>query len=155
MFNNAGDHGVLTSILALPLESTSRPHISNHSNHSSFDFDSIIDDEQRSSQEDLLFEKTHYRSSMSSDSVFGDDYPLQNGLLPPNQFQPLSVHSTNSIHSPMKEDDTMISMSSIPHFFNVCIPLRRLITKLFSKGLKHEVYTDRTRQDIGRHHQMG
>jgi serine/arginine repetitive matrix protein 2 len=47
---------------------------------------------------------------MLSDSVFGDDYHFQNGLLPPNQFRPLSVLSISSIHSPMKEYDTMISV---------------------------------------------
>ena len=116
MFSNnaAADHGPLTSISASPPESAIRPHVGNHSS-----FDSIIDDEQRLSQDDLLFEKTHYRSSMSSDSVFGDDYSFQNdGLFPPNQlFRPLSVHSIGSIHSPMKEDDTMISVSITSNFF--------------------------------------
>jgi len=108
MFDNAADHGPLTSISASPPGSSFRPYVSNRSS-----FDSIIDDEQRS-QEDSLFERTHYRSSMSSDSVFNDDYPIQSGLLPPNQlFRPLSVHSIGSIHSPTKEDDTMISVSSI------------------------------------------
>ena len=111
MFNNAGDLGPLTSISASPPESSTRLHVGNRSS-----FDSIIDDEQRLSQEDSLFEKTHYRSSMSSDSVFGDDYHFQGGLLPPNQFRPVSVHSISSIHSPMKEDDTMISVSSILFF---------------------------------------
>ena len=106
MFNDPADLGPLTSILASPPESATSPHFAKS-------FDSIIDDEQRSSLEDSLFEKTHHRSSMSSDSVFGDDYPLQNGLIPPNQFRPLSVLSINSIHSPMKEDDTMISVSNI------------------------------------------
>ena len=106
MFNNATDLGPLTSISASPPENATRPQVGNRSS-----FDSIIDDDQRS-QEDSLFEKTHYRSSMSSDSVFGDDYQFQNGLLPPNQFRPLSVLSINSIHSPMKEDDTMISVSN-------------------------------------------
>ncbi|KAF8814601.1 hypothetical protein BYT27DRAFT_7249906 [Phlegmacium glaucopus] len=105
MFNNAADHGPLTSITASPPESATRPHFGNRSS-----FDSIIDEEQRSSAEDSLFEKTNYRSSISSDSVFGDDYHLQNGLLLPNQFRPVSVASIVSIHSPMKDDDTMISM---------------------------------------------
>jgi hypothetical protein len=38
---------------------------------SSYDYDSIIDEERRDSMEDSLFEKTGHRSSMSSDSVFG------------------------------------------------------------------------------------
>ena len=74
MFNNAADHGALTSISASPLDSTSRPCVGNRS---SFDFDSIIDDKQRLSQEDSLFEKTHYQSSMSSDSVFGEPFQTQ------------------------------------------------------------------------------
>ena len=90
MFNNAADIGPLTSISASPPESAARPHVGNRSS-----FDSIIDDERRS-QEDSLFEITHYRSSVSSDSVFGDDYPFQGGPLPPNQFRPLSVHSMSS-----------------------------------------------------------
>ena len=109
MFCNAtADYRPLTSISASPLESVTRPEVGNHSS-----FDSIINDKQRS-QKDSLFKKTHYHSSMSSDSVFGDDYHFQKGhLLPPNQlFQPLSVHSISSIHSLAKEDDTMISVSS-------------------------------------------
>jgi hypothetical protein len=53
---------------------------------------------------------------MSSDSVFGyDDRHAPNGhLLPPNQFRPLSIMSMHSVHSPMKEDDTMISVSLHP-----------------------------------------
>ncbi|KAJ7831679.1 hypothetical protein B0H14DRAFT_2592484 [Mycena olivaceomarginata] len=79
---------------------------------SSYDYDSIIDEERRDSMEDSLFEKTGHRSSMSSDSVFGyDDHNVPNGhLLPPNQFRPLSVLSFHNDRSPMKEDDTMISM---------------------------------------------
>jgi serine/arginine repetitive matrix protein 2 len=67
MFNNGADLGPLTSISASPPESASKIHVRNHSS-----FYSIIDDEQRSFQwqEDSLFEKTHYLSSMSSDSVF-------------------------------------------------------------------------------------
>jgi serine/arginine repetitive matrix protein 2 len=61
MFNNAADLGPLTSISASPPESAPRLHVGNCSS-----FDSIIDDEHRSSQEDSLFEKTHYRSSMSN-----------------------------------------------------------------------------------------
>ena len=53
-------------------------------------------------------------SIMSSDS---DDYLFQNGQLRPNYFQSVSVYSISSIHSPMKEDDMMISMSSISSLF--------------------------------------
>ncbi|KAF8803068.1 hypothetical protein BYT27DRAFT_7214907 [Phlegmacium glaucopus] len=99
-WSNAADPGPLTSITASPPESVMRPHFGNCSS-----FDSIIDEEQRSSIKDSLFEKTNYHSS-----VFGDDYPLQNRLLLPNQFRPVSVASIVTIHSPMKDDDTMISM---------------------------------------------
>jgi hypothetical protein len=114
MFNNAADHAPLTSISASPPEKAARPHVANRSS-----FDSILDDEHRSSVEDSLFEKTNYRSSMSDDSVFGDNFsqPMQGGLLPPNHFRPLSVISINSIHSPMKDDDTMISVSNFFNFF--------------------------------------
>ena len=109
MFSNAADHEPLTSISASPLESAARHQVGNRS-----PFYSIIDDEQGSSQGDSLFEKPRYHSSMPSYSVFGDDYHFRSGLLPLNQFQPLSVHSISSIHSPMKEDDdAMISVSSI------------------------------------------
>ena len=69
--------------------------------------------------EDSLFEKTNYRSSISSNSVFGEDFahPLNGGLFPPNRFRPLSVLSINSLHSPMKDDDTMISVSTFLVFF--------------------------------------
>ncbi|KAJ7473614.1 hypothetical protein B0H11DRAFT_2036563 [Mycena galericulata] len=107
MFDTAVDRGMpLRAISASPPES--RSDLRNRSS-----FDSIIDEERRSSMEDSLFEKTGHRSSMSSDSVFGyDDHNMPNGhLLPPNQFRPLSMLSVhNSVHSPMKEDDTMISM---------------------------------------------
>jgi serine/arginine repetitive matrix protein 2 len=109
MFDTAVDHGMpLRAISASPPES--RSGVRNRSS-----FDSILDDERRSSTEDSLFEKTGHRSSMSSDSVFGyDDHHPPNGhLLPPAQFRPLSMLSIhNSVHSPMKEDDTMISVSS-------------------------------------------
>ncbi|KAJ7126033.1 hypothetical protein C8R44DRAFT_733950 [Mycena epipterygia] len=107
MFDTAMDHGMpLRAISASPPES--RSGLRNRSS-----YDSIMDEERRSSMEDSLFEKTGHRSSMSSDSVFGyDDHNAPNGhLLPPNQFRPLSMLSVhNSIHSPMREDDTMISM---------------------------------------------
>jgi hypothetical protein len=123
MFNNAADLGPLTSISASPPESATRHHVGNCSS-----FDSIIDDEHRSSQEDSSFEKTHYRSSMSSDSVFGDEFHIQSGLLPPNQFRPVSVRSISSIHSPMREDDTMISVSSFHLFFRVTELIKIYIT---------------------------
>ena len=43
---------------------------------------------------------------MSSDSVFGEDVG-KGGLRLPNRFRPISILSV-SVHSPMKDDDTMI-----------------------------------------------
>ncbi|KAJ7058075.1 hypothetical protein C8F01DRAFT_1149410 [Mycena amicta] len=107
MFDTAYDRSMpLSAISASPPESRS-----DFRNHSSYD--SIMDEGRGSSMEDSLFEKTGHRSSMSSDSVFGyDDHHPPNGhLLPPNQFRPLSMLSmNNSTHSPMREDDTMITM---------------------------------------------
>ncbi|KAG5641013.1 hypothetical protein DXG03_006381 [Asterophora parasitica] len=107
MFDTAVDHGVpLTSISASPPESISDDRFGNRS---SFDFDSIMDNDRRSSFQDSLFENTNNRSSVSSDSVFGRPVPKGN-LQPPPRYRPLSVISMNSVHSPAKEDDTMISM---------------------------------------------
>jgi len=72
-----------------------------------------MDEEQRFSMEDFIFEKTGQPISVSDDSVFGDDsHSYRSGLLRPHQFRPLSVLSTGSIHSPADDDDTMISVSS-------------------------------------------
>ena len=83
MFEGVSDHGPLTSISASPPENTdvSQNLISHHTS-----FNSKLDDDQRSSMDDSPFEKTGQRSSMSSDSVFGDDlsHPYQGGPLPPN-----------------------------------------------------------------------
>jgi len=111
LFDMAADQGMpLTSISASPLESLDLGQCGDHSS-----FDSILDDERRSLMDHSLFDKTGHRSSMLSDSVFGynDSHPEQGHLLLPNQFRPLSVLSINSVHSPMKEDDTMISVSYI------------------------------------------
>lgn len=107
MFDTAGNFGApLTSISASPTGSSY--------SQSGASFDSIMDDDQRSSMEDSLFDKTGHRSSVSSESVFGYDdssrYPAGH-LLPPNAFRPVSSLSINSTHSPIKEDDTMISVS--------------------------------------------
>jgi serine/arginine repetitive matrix protein 2 len=110
MFEKCEQSMPLTAISASPPESISGGRLGNRSS-----FDSILDNDRRSSTEDSLFDKTENRSSMSSDSVFGDDDPhsghLNGHLLLPNQFRPLSMLSVNSAHSPMKEDDTMISVS--------------------------------------------
>ncbi|KAF9527941.1 hypothetical protein CPB83DRAFT_855475 [Crepidotus variabilis] len=109
MFDNAVDHGPLTSITASPPEHTgiSDSHFANRDS-----YDSIMDEQPQAMGEDSIFEKTGQRISVSSDSVFGDDESrsYQAGLLPPHQFRPLSMWSDNSFHNPPKEDDTMITM---------------------------------------------
>jgi len=87
MFDNAADHGPLTSISASPPESDASQRRFGRRNS----FDSIMDEEQRFSM--LL---TLYRS----------------GPLPPHQFRPLSVLSTGSVYSLADDDVTMISVSS-------------------------------------------
>ncbi|KAF8197689.1 hypothetical protein K438DRAFT_2118350 [Mycena galopus ATCC 62051] len=110
MFGTAMDHRQpLRAISASPPES--RGELRNRSS-----YDSIIDEERRSSSmEDSLFEKTGHRSS---DSVFGYDHhhPPNGHLLPPHQFRPLSVLSfNNSVHSPMKDDDTISMLGGGDH----------------------------------------
>ncbi|KAF8996426.1 hypothetical protein BDQ17DRAFT_1364415 [Cyathus striatus] len=102
----------LEPITASPSESLAAPEFTGRENR--FSYDSIMDNDRRSSMQDSLFDRTGYRNSASSESLFGDDYaqPGGRGLLPPGHFhfRPLSIISLNSAHSPMKDDDTMISM---------------------------------------------
>ncbi|KAK7047178.1 hypothetical protein VNI00_006844 [Paramarasmius palmivorus] len=106
---DAPDYGApLTSISASPPESNSGDNFGDRFNARSY-FDSILDVDQQSVVEDSLFEKTGQRSSVSSESVFGNDEDASHQLLPPN-YRPLSSISIQSIHSPMKDDDTMLSM---------------------------------------------
>ncbi|KAF9065359.1 hypothetical protein BDP27DRAFT_1424922 [Rhodocollybia butyracea] len=98
MFDTAGNFGA-----PLPSISASPPGTRTS-------YDSIMDGDQRSSMDDSLFDKTGHRTSVSSDSVFGYEDSSHDGHLLPPTFRPISSLSINSIHSPMKEDDTMISM---------------------------------------------
>ena len=101
----------LSAIAASPCESVFA-QAQLRGNRSSFDYDSIIDDREGGSNEDSLFDRSDSRSMMSAD-FFGNDFsqPNQSGLLPSGQFRPLSIISMHSVHGPMKEDDTMISVS--------------------------------------------
>ena len=85
--NNAADNGPFTSISASPPESATKFHVGNHSS-----FDSIIDDEQKSSQEDSL-----YHPSLSY--VCMVIVPFQSSLLLLIQFLPLSVHGIGRQYS--------------------------------------------------------
>lgn len=116
-------------------DSMSRDYRNNRFSTASFDYcDSVIDadnayrfdprrdsiaeadyedDEHPSSRADSLFEKSQDRSSASSSSLFGNDdsrYTYDQSL--PHQFRPISSMSITEVHSPVKEDDTMFSVSN-------------------------------------------
>ncbi|KAH9846904.1 hypothetical protein C2E23DRAFT_872120 [Lenzites betulinus] len=98
----------LSAISASPESTYSDPAEANRSS-----WDSIMDNDggRYTSVEDSLFDKTRNRTSVSSESVFGFDPYAQYARPPPShQFRPLSIMSEMSVHSPIKEDDTMISM---------------------------------------------
>ncbi|KAI0692931.1 hypothetical protein C8T65DRAFT_711302 [Cerioporus squamosus] len=111
MFDNA--HGVpLSAISASPESTYSEPEEVNRTS-----WDSIMDHTGRytSVVDDSIFDKTGKRTSVSEESVFGPgfdpSYAQQFGRhVPSRQFRPLSMMSEMSVHSPVKEDDTMISM---------------------------------------------
>ncbi|KAJ8520630.1 hypothetical protein ONZ45_g2582 [Pleurotus djamor] len=111
MFETSGDQGMpLTSITASPPGSASYDRTSGSMNPASYD--SIFDNDRLSTVDDSIFDKTGHRSSVSSEFVFGNDdsHAIPGRLLPPHQFRPLSMFSVNSVHSPPREDETMISM---------------------------------------------
>ncbi|KAI0746236.1 hypothetical protein C8Q80DRAFT_1271161 [Daedaleopsis nitida] len=113
MFDTA--HGApLSAISASPESSYSEPEEVNRTS-----WDSIMDYESRAGRqevEDSLFDKTGKRTSMSSESVFGFDpasyAQVYGGRYAQSRqpFRPLSIMSEMSVHSPVKEDDTMITM---------------------------------------------
>ncbi|KAG6865214.1 hypothetical protein C0991_004415 [Blastosporella zonata] len=109
--DSTGDHGMpLPAISASPPESLADRHFANRS---SFDFDSIMDHDRRSSTvEDSLFEKTGFRDSVASDSIFGcNDSKASTGASDQSpKYRPLSVLSFNAPNSPVREDDTMVTM---------------------------------------------
>ncbi|KAJ3573255.1 hypothetical protein NP233_g2552 [Leucocoprinus birnbaumii] len=112
MFDN-GDQAIsLAAISASPTD-TSPESLSAQFLHPTYD--SIMDDDKRMSLDvtDSIFDKTGHRASVVSEvSLFGqeDDACVQPGHLPSYQFRPLSYVSAASVHSPVKDDDTMISM---------------------------------------------
>jgi len=124
MFDRAVDLGSLTSISASPPNGFELSSVYNH--RTSYD---SMDNEQRSSVDDSLFEKTGQPSSVSSDSVFGDNmsHSYAIGLLSPHHFRPLSALSLNSSHGPsVHDDDTMISVcvDNFAHKFALTIRCR-------------------------------
>ncbi|GJJ13064.1 hypothetical protein Clacol_007313 [Clathrus columnatus] len=118
MFESIADHYPLTSISASPPESVSGDLAQKSS------YDSILDEERRSTV-DSIFDNTGHRSSISSDSVFWHDPTNENeqqsrdmirqNLFPPsNFFRPLSIISNGNPGTP-QEDDTMITMLGGEH----------------------------------------
>ncbi|EGO19639.1 hypothetical protein SERLADRAFT_443108 [Serpula lacrymans var. lacrymans S7.9] len=114
MLDSAPDYGMpLTAISASPPESLAGSVRNDHyGNRTSYD--SIMDGEEPkftyTLPDDSLFDKTGHRTSVSSDCVFGNDdsfYPRRNAA---GRYRPISVLSEMSVHSPAREDDTMISM---------------------------------------------
>ncbi|OSC98903.1 hypothetical protein PYCCODRAFT_1470720 [Trametes coccinea BRFM310] len=104
-------HGAPLSAIAASPDSAYSAYSDREANRTSWD--SIMDNENEryTSVEDSLFDKTRNRNSVSSESVFGFDPYAQYSRPPPShQFRPLSIMSEMSIHSPAKEDDTMITM---------------------------------------------
>ncbi len=108
MFDNA--HGApLSAISASPESSYSEPEEVNRTS-----WDSIMDNTGRytSVVDDSIFDKTGKRTSVSSESVFGLDpsYAQYGRNMSRRQFRPVSMMSEMSVHSPVKEDDTMITV---------------------------------------------
>ncbi|KAG1727136.1 hypothetical protein EDB19DRAFT_1914356 [Suillus lakei] len=116
MLDSALDRGMpLTAISASPPESPAGSARSEqyrsgpYANRMSYDSIMGTDHEPQpaSNMDDSLFEKTGRRTSVSSsDSAF---FGVDSSHAPP-QFKRLSSYSIASVHSPQKEDDTMISM---------------------------------------------
>ncbi|KAL4064764.1 hypothetical protein V8B97DRAFT_2010772 [Scleroderma yunnanense] len=117
MLESAFDHGMpLTAISASPPESLAGSIRSERITSEEYEYrstyDSIMDsrnEPQKTTVEDSIFEKTGYRTSVSSSdsTFFGKD--SSDGRKPP-RYRPISSFSIASSHSPVKEDDTMISM---------------------------------------------
>ena len=108
MFDNA--HGApLSAISASPESAYSEPEEVNRTS-----WDSIMDHEPYTATgiEDSIFDRTNKRNSVSSESVFGFDpsYAQTSRYHPSQRFRPLSIMSEMSVHSPVKEDDTMITV---------------------------------------------
>ncbi|THG95127.1 hypothetical protein EW026_g6465, partial [Hermanssonia centrifuga] len=102
------DYGMpLSAISGSPADSTSSDQF-----HQRTTYDSIMDDDQRSTMDDSLFEQTGYKTTVSLDNVFDFDAsdPNQERYLRTRQFRPVSIISMASAHTAVREDDTMISM---------------------------------------------
>ena len=119
MLESAFDHGMpLTAISASPPESLAGSVRSERITSEEYEYrttyDSIMDSHngpQKITVEDSIFEKTGYRTSVSSSdsTFFGKNSEGHN----PPRYRPISSFSITSSHDPVKEDDTMISVSRL------------------------------------------
>ena len=71
-------------------------------------YDSIMDSQVETHKTDSLFEKTGHHDCLS-DSKFFEEHSGDAAVKPP-RYRPISSLSIPSVHSPPKEDDTMISV---------------------------------------------
>ena len=115
MFETSFDHGI-------PLSSTSSPphqpdlHSALSPEHFKNSYDSAIDVSDATS--DSLFDKIGRRTSPTSDTFFDNDH---RAFQP--RYRPLSVLS--SVHPPVKEDDTWISVSYLQVFRGIVLTYGR------------------------------
>lgn len=120
MLDSALERGTpLTSISASPPLSRAGSlrgkgiHSVEYGNRTSYD--SIMDSQYESQKTDSLFEKTGCRNSVcSTDSSFFEQHSDNDAAKPP-RYRPISSLSIQSVHSPPKDDDTMISVSFTFH----------------------------------------
>ena len=118
MLESAFDYGTpLTAISASPPESLAGSIRNERITSGEFEYrttyDSIMDsrnEPQKTTVEDSIFEKTGHRTSVSSSdsTFFGKN---SEGHDPP-RYRPISSFSIASLHGPVKENDTMISVST-------------------------------------------
>ncbi|RPD69768.1 hypothetical protein L226DRAFT_526450 [Lentinus tigrinus ALCF2SS1-7] len=92
-------------------------------------WDSIMDNTGRytSVVDNSIFDKTDQQTSVSSESIcgFAPSYVQYGRYMTSQQFRPLSIMSEMSFHSPVKEDDIMITCrrgTGTPHTRIVCWP---------------------------------
>lgn len=122
MLESAQERGTpLASISASPPPSLAgsvrgeRVHSEEYDSRTGMSYDSIMDTHFQTQKTDSLFEKTRHRTSVcSSDSTFFEEQADNLDAKPP-RYRPISSLSIPSVHSPAKEDDTMISVR--PHPF--------------------------------------
>ncbi|KZS91528.1 hypothetical protein SISNIDRAFT_551016 [Sistotremastrum niveocremeum HHB9708] len=109
MLQSAVDHSgnPLTSISASPPESVVGDGLVEKSS-----FDSLLDG--RRTSVDSIFDNTGNRTSVSSDSIFGDE-DVGHSQYQADPFRPVSLSTTDQSAGSVKEDDTMLTMFNGEH----------------------------------------